>query len=422
MIQMISSLLLGFFIFTTCLGAQEGPVSSPIEEAEQKSSLEDNIRAQIAGNNAFGMDLYNRLREKGNNIICSPYCLSSALVLPCVGSAGATRTQFQTILRFLSQEENLLASFAWLNQHFTTPWYSGPNETRLYIGNSLWIQQDIRLLPAFAAQAAKYFKSSLKQVDFIRNSESSRININNWVREKTQGHIEHLIKPGEISSNTRLVVVSSLFMKAVWEHAFDPVLTSAHSFFVNKFNTVSMPMMTTTANFPFYQSDSYTLIELPYRGGEGSQTQFSLLVFLPKDLYNLSKVENMVLSQPLENLLQPLRIDRVIVTFPKFKISSEFELNTTLQQMGLVEAFNENADFSKIDGSRDLSISNVIQKAYLSIDEKGTEAVAATAVTINRTAYEPQPATVFLADHPFLFMIIDRSINALLFIGRFVSP
>lgn len=410
------------FIFTSLNGyAQEE--EQPVSVAEQKANLVENIKSQVAGNNAFAQELYNRLKTKPGNLFCSPYCISSALVLPYAGSAGPTRAQFHTVLRYLTQEDSLFATFSWLNQHFTTPWYSGPNETRLYIANSLWIQRDFKILPKFMDIATKYFKSTLKLADFLRNPESSRQNINSWVKERTQGRIDQLLQPGEINSSTRLVVVSSIFMKAVWEHAFDPNLTTADSFFVNKTQTASVPMMTTTANFPYYQNNTFTILEMPYRGGEAGQTQFSLLVFLPKDTYGLSSVENHILDISLENLLKSLRMERVIVSFPKFKFSSEFELNNTLQQMGMIEAFSENADFSGIDGERDLSLNHVIHKAYLSVDEKGTEAVAATAVTMeHRSVVHPESTTVFRADHPFMFMIIDKSINAILFTGRFVSP
>ena len=389
---------LTFILLAMQIGAQEEEPT--MTEADLKAALIENVRSQNAGNNAFALELYNRLKSKPGNIFCSPFSVSSALVLPYAGSAGPTQAQFHTVLRYLTQEDNLYASFAWLNQHFTTPWYSGPNETRLYIGNSLWVQRDIRILPRFQNIASKYFKSSLQRTDFMRNPESSRLSINNWVREKTQGHIDQIMGPGEINANTRLVVVSSIFMRAVWERAFDPNLTAPSSFFADQANTISIPMMTTTGNFPLYQGDSFTMLELPYRAGEGSQTQFSFLVFLPKNTFGLSSVENQVLNTSLESLLKLLRIDRVITFFPKFKILNEFQLNGTLQQMGMFEAFSENADFSGIDGSRDLSLSQVIHKAYLSIDEKGTEAVAATAVTLENKSYVNHSPIIFKADHP----------------------
>lgn len=415
------SLMVSIFLSLPLYAQEE---EQPMSEAEQKANLLENVRSQIAGNNAFAQELYNRLKSTPGNLFCSPYCISSALVLPYAGSAGPTRAQFHTVLRYLTQEDNLYATFAWLNQHFTSAWYSGPNETRLYIANSLWVQRDVKILPKFMEVATKYFKASLKLADFSRNPESSRQNINSWVKERTQGRIENLLQTGEVDRSTRLVVVSAIFMKAVWEHAFDPNLTRPDSFFVNKVQTAAVPMMTTTANYPYYQNSSFTILEMPYRGGEAGQTQFSLLIFLPKETYGLPLVENNILSTSLENLLKSLRMERVIVSIPQFKFSSEFELNNTLQQMGMIEAFSENADFSGIDGERDLFMNHVIHKAFLSVDEKGTEAIAATAVSMEHRSmvYPPQSTTVFRADHPFMFMIIDKSINAILFMGRFVSP
>ncbi len=406
---------------TALYSQEEGDVNQ--EEPVQMRPLEENIFTLVRGNNTFAFELYSRLKSNPGNLFFSPYSISAALVMPYAGSGGATKSQFQSVMHYLAQDQNLFEAFAALNQTFSTPSFTGPNETRLFIANSLWLQKDLKILPSFLETAAKYFRAAIKQVDFMRNPDAARLNINDWVKERTQGRIDELLQQSDINNMTRIVVVSSIFMKAVWQQAFDPVLTASDSFFVSPTNTTSVPMMTTSAFFRVDQAKNYTMLEMPYRQSTSNQTHLSLLIFLPRDTFGLPAVESSALSNSVDGLLKNAQNKQVIVSFPKFKLAEEFNLNRTLQQMGLTLPFSPGADFSGITGDFSLELSDVIHKAYLSIDEKGTEAVAATAVTIGvKSILVGEPALVFKADHPFMFMIVDRATNSILFIGRYVAP
>ncbi len=417
------------FFYFACLmlaanfvNAQEEEEQKVKDSALEKRILQENIHAQAQGNNTFAFELYNRLGKTKGNLFFSPYSISAAMVLPYAGSAGATRSQIQTVMHYLAQDTNLYNAFSGLNSFLTTSQFIGPNESRLYLANSIWIQRDLKILPAFYQIASEYFKASLKQADFMRNPDSARLNINGWVQERTEGRIMDLLKSNDVDTSTRLVVVSSIFMKAVWLFPFDPSLTESATFFISPNASVSIPMMTRTSFFSLLQGNRYTLLEMPYRIDKEGAAQLSLLVFLPNENFELPQIESTILSSSLEGLMKNLERKQVIVSLPRFKLSQEFNLNQILQQMGLTLPFSSSADFSGITGNTELAINDVIHKAYLSIDEKGTEAVAATAVTIGLKAVQEETPIVFKADHPFLFMIIEKTTNSVLFIGRYVNP
>ncbi len=421
-----------FAVIALPLGAQEEapPAEEALPEAEvkdiglKKRIIEESVQGLTQGNNTFAAELYLHLKRQSGNLFFSPYSLSSALAMPYAGAVGATKEQIHSIMHYLQNDTNLFEAYAYLNQNLTRSHFEGPNETRLYVANSLWIQRDLQILPQFQNVMSKYFSSALRLTDFMRNPESARFNINEWVRERTQGRIFNLIGPHDVDINTRLIVVSAIFMKAVWAQAFDPSLTKQGSFFVSPTDTTSAPMMTTSGLFSIYQAPTYTLLDMPYRSTQSGEPEFSLLLFLPTENFGLDGVESAVIGQTVDAFLRAMQKRSVIVQIPKFKLNSEFYLRSTFQSMGMGIPFSDSADFSGISTSANLSFSDVIHKAYLQIDEKGSEAIAATAISISTKSVSPESeeAFVFRADHPFLFMIVDRTTNSILFMGRLISP
>lgn len=401
----------------------EPPAEEPVvDSALQARVLRENIRAQTQGNNAFGFELYSRLRSAKGNLFFSPYNITATMVMAYAGSHGTTQAELQGAMHYLSNNENLYAVFEWLNKHFSTAWFQGPNESRVLLGNSVWLQRDLKILPSYLDILNTYFKSSLKQVDFMRNPEAARLNMNLWVKEKTQGRITELVQAGDVDSMTRLVLISSIFMKAVWQNAFEPSLTVPEPFFLNNVDTISTPMMTRTAQFPFYETPSYQVLELPYRSSFKNEPQFSMLIVLPRN-QDFSSFESILSQEAFDRILSGLSPRQVIATIPKFTFSSGFDLKGAMQQLGMEVAFSPLADFSGITGTRDLAIGGVLHKAFVAVDEKGTEAVAATAVTIGVKSYiPPEESIVFKANHPFVFFIVDRSTDSILFMGRLLNP
>lgn len=389
----------------------------------EQDALVQNIRALAKGNNTFATDLYFKLKDSSDNVIASPYTVSSALSMAYAGSQGITKGQINAVMHYLPQSQNLFEAFAALNKILATSWSQGPNENKIFIANSLWVQQDMKILPDFLGIMNRYYKADFRQVDFARNPESARMQINNWVKEKTMGRIENLMEERDVSISTRMVLVASIFLKAVWEAPFDPALTKQAPFFVNPSKTVSVPMMNTTAFFPVYTNNDFTIIELPYRRNRELDPQLSFIAIVPKERFGLSKIESGFSINKLDGWLAEMQSQKVILTFPKFKMTSSFDLTSILMNLGIVAAFSEGADFSEINGDNSLMLSSVLHKAYLSVDEKGSEAVAATAVAIGvKAVLEPVKPLALEVNRPFMFLIIDRTTDSILFIGRLTLP
>lgn len=408
-------------LIVSALSAQEDveePLRNPTQEA---ALLQENIGFQVAGNNAFGFELYNRLKSEPGNLFFSPYNITATMVMAYAGAAGLTKQEIQSVMRYLSSDDNLFAAFAALNKKLSTAWFQGPNESRLMLANSVWVQRDLKLIPSYKETLDHYFRTSLRLADFMRNPEGARLNINAWVKEKTQGRIPDLVNEGEIDKSTRLVLVSSIFMKAVWKDAFDPDLTTSGTFFLSGNQSVSADMMTRSAQMPYYEDNAVQVLEMPYRSTNKDEPKFSMVIILPRN-GNIAAAENLLNSGRFDQLIKELSYKQVIATVPKFTYSSDFNLNNTFQAMGLQAPFSNLADFSAMTETP-VVIGGVLHKAFVAVDEKGTEAVAATAVTINVKSYIPEEsAVVFKADHPFVFVILDRSTGSILFIGRLATP
>lgn len=403
-------------------------VEQPLEEAPpdavtKAKILADNVKSQIQGNNQFALELFYRIKNQPGNVIVSPLSVTSSMAMAYAASFGATLTQMQGVFHYLSQNENLYDVFAWINKHFSKSWYEGPNETRLYLVNSLWVQRDIKILPSYSDIISKYFKQNFRQADFMRNPEAARLNINSWMKEKTLGRISDIAQPDQIESSTRMMLPNGDFLKAVWRNAFDPGLTTHGVFFKDPVLTTSASIMTTTGEFSYVQTNPFQAVALPFRSSYKEEPQFSMLILLPRNSYDTRGIENSLSIETFDSIIRSMETKLVLVNLPKFSITSSFNLDNTLQEMGLSLPFSKYADFSSMTTGKEMALSNVLHKTYLSIDEKGTEALAATALSLNlKTSKEAERPILFRADHPFIFIIMDRLTNSILFIGRVMTP
>lgn len=409
------------FLVTVCISFSL--YSQDVTGENEQEVLIQNVRALTKGNNRFASELYFKLKDSPDNIIASPYTVSSAISMAYAGALGATKGQINAVMHFLPQGQNLYEAFSTLNKILSTKWYQGPNENKIVLANSLWAQQEMKIKPDFLKLMNTYYKSDFKQVDFFRNPDSARMQINQWVKEKTQGRIENLMGEQDVSSTTRLVLVASIFMRAVWQNPFDPELTKQAPFFASPGKTVSVPMMTTTATYPIYQAPDFNLIEIPYRAGREQDPHLVFIAIVPKERFGLKKIETNFSAEKLDDWLAQMQPNKVILSFPKFELTGAFDLTTILKQLGITAAFSESADFSEINNEHNLMLNSVLHKAYLKLDEKGSEAVAATAVSIGlKAVLEPVKPLVLEVDHPFMFLIVDRNTDSILFIGRLTLP
>lgn len=392
-----------------------------VTESIAVSVDQEKINALVKGNNLFALHLYARLKSTEGNLLFSPYSISSALAMTYAGSAGNTELQMKKALNFSLQKPELDAAFSWLNDtltHYTSDF--GPN-FRLMIANSIWLQSGLTVLPDFQKRMTDYYRASMRQVDFLSHGEVARNSINHWVADHTNGRITNLLQPTDISRATRLVLASAFYMKAKWTQIFDVERTQNAPFFPSPAHTISVPMMQTTASFPLYQEESLQLLELPYASPKPDSLQLAMLILLPAKGTELGDIEKVLSADQLRIWHSQMAMQRVNVTLPKFKSTGAFSLNDALQAMGMKDAFSNRADFSKMSSDEDLHIGQVVHKAYINVDEYGTEAAAASAVTMNLTGVHSQPV-MFRADRPFVYVIIEKSTGSILLIGRLVMP
>jgi len=388
---------------------------------EQKMSDEkSDTKAIVEGNNKFAIDLYANLREQQGNLFFSPYSISTALAMTYAGAKGQTESQMAKVLHFptppneatttLTNEQKMQfhSAFGKIVKDLNARGEKGRYE--LTVANALWGQKSYEFLKEFLELIKANYDGQLNEVDFVEATEAARKTINAWVEQKTKDKIKELIKPGVLDAMTRLVLTNAIYFKGNWASQFKEEQTRNAPFTLLNGDKVEVPMMNQTGQFPYAETESFQALELPYVDNE-----LSMIVFLPKEIDGLKEFEHEFTLDNLSQWLSKLHKREVIVFIPKFKMTSEFSLASVLKSMGMTDAFMPNtADFSGMTGKKDLCISAVIHKAYVDINEEGTEAAAATAVTMKLTAVGPSQTPVF--------RIRDNQTGNILFIGRVTNP
>jgi serpin B len=402
------------------------PVTASIQMAQLAGgeSIKDGSLSEqaslVEGNSAFTFELYQALKGEEGNLFYSPYSISLALAMTYAGARNETAEQMADILHFILEQDRLHPAFNWLDAELARRDESVEGKDgegfRLNIVNAIWGQKDYEFLPDFLDVLADNYGAGLRILDFINETEKSRLIINDWVSNQTEGRIEDLIPPGEIDVLTRLVLTNAIYFNAAWEYPFDGNITAGGPFYLLDGGQVSVPMMKQTESFGYTKGKGYQAVELLYDGGE-----LSMVILLP-EAGNFEAFEEGLHAQQVDAIINDLQDTRVTLTMPKFEFDSEFRLNDTLAEMGMPIAFSPgDADFSGMTGNRELFISDVIHKAFVSVDEAGTEAAAATAVIMMRAAVSKPPVEVTI-DRPFIFLIRDIETGAILFVGRVLNP
>jgi len=377
------------------------------------------LAALVEGNNAFAFDLYRALGQEKGNLFCSPYSISLALAMTYAGARGQTEQQMAETLHFLLQQDRLHPAFDGLDLELASrgEGAQGKDEKgfRLHIVNAIWGQRDYVFLNDFLDVLAENYGAGLRLLDFAHEPEQSRVTINDWVSDQTEGKIKDLIPQGLIDALTRLVLTNAIYFNAAWLNPFDKGSTKDGTFHTLEGSDVTVPMMAQTGSFNYAKGDGYQAVELPYDGRE-----LSMIILLP-DSGQFQPFENSLDAVLVDSVVSDLEAGQVALTMPKFEFESELSLAKTLAAMGMPIAFSGDADFSGMTGNRELAISDVVHKGFVSVDEAGTEAAAATAVVMRLTAFPGEPVQVTV-DRPFIFLIRDNETGTLLFMGRVVNP
>jgi serpin B len=358
----------------------------------------------VDGNGDFAIDLYQQLaKDAPGNLFFSPFSISDALAMTYGGAATTTAEQMAKALHFGAGTHE---GFSLLNADLK----SGKGY-QLSVANRLFAQKGLPLLPAYTKLVATSYGAPVEALDFANAGEPSRKHINDWVETQTQKRIKDLLPPGVINAATRLVLANAIYFKGTWAHAFDKKDTRPMPFHLAGGKSADVPMMTQELVARYHDGASGQIVELPYAGGA-----LSMVVFVPKADLASTKLDRRLFDGSLNSSTD----QDVRVYLPRFKMTGELRLDDTLKALGMTEAFTPRADFSGIDGDHDLYISAVVHKAFVEVNEEGTEAAAATGVVMAAASVERVPEV--RADHPFVFALRDNRTGSILFLGRVADP
>ena len=391
----------------------------PVFIADDSGVTVEGINTVVNANNQFAIDLYQKYKDmpeyEGNNIFFSPYSISTALAMTYEGAKGQTADEIQAVFYFPKEDNIRRPAFAKIYNEINKE----DRKYQLSTANALWAQKDYQFLDEYFSTTEKYYGSKISNLDFIKETEKSRLTINKWVEEQTNDKIKELLPkdPSVITPDTTLVLTNAIYFKGDWALKFDKNKTMETDFKISPLKTVKAQMMSLTgkkARFNYAETEQAQILELPYKGDE-----LSMLILLPKE-DNLDSLEDSLNIDQLNVWRNRLRETRIDIYLPKFKFETKYFMAKDLVDMGMQDAFSSSADFSGMTGKRDLFISEIIHQAFVEVNEEGTEAAAATAVVVLKScAVIPN---IFKADHPFIFIIQQKDTGNILFLGRMMDP
>ena len=418
LLLMIPVLLLGM------LGCGQKTVSGEVLKSDLSRNTTPELTATdlttlVNGNNTFAFNLYQVLKGESGNLFYSPYSISAALAMTYAGARGDTEKAMADALRFDLPQDRLHPAFNGLDLQLEQrgEGAKGKDEEgfRLNIVNAIWGQKDYQFLDEYLDVLAQNYGAGLRIVDFIHETEQSRLTINQWVSDQTEGRIEDLIPQGVINQLTRLVLTNAIYFNAAWDHKFQEGATSDGPFHLLNGSDVTVPMMHQTESFGYAEGNGYQAIELPYDGRE-----LSMVILLP-EVGGFDAYEDGLTMESINPVLDSLEVQQVALSMPRFEYESSFGLKDALTTLGMGVAFTTDADLSGMNGNRELFIQDVVHKAFVAVDESGTEAAAATAVVVGLKSAPMEPVAMTI-DRPFIFFIRDIQTGSIIFIGRVLNP
>ena len=387
----------------------------------KKDPLAD-AKAAAAANNAFAADLYGALSDGKGNLFFSPYSVSAALAMTREGAKGSTRAEIDRVFHWteaLSAKSQRALAEALKPGTVKEGWGDEAKEIPAYgleIANALWAQEGLAVEKPFAATLADEFGAPLRRLDFT-DTAAARKAINDWVATNTKDRIKDIVPEGLPTPTTLFALANAIWFKASWQDAFEARWTKEAPFTATDDEIFEVSLMHRNGGYRYAEDDAVQVLELPYRGN-----RTSMVVILPKNTDGLPAVEQALTGKKIDAWIGSMRAKQVSVKLPKFEITCPTNLTDVLPKMGMPASFEaKKADFTGMTAEKPLFIGAVLHKAFVKVDEAGTEAAAATVVMMDRGGRPPKPVE-FTADHPFIFLIRHEATGAILFVGRFVSP
>jgi len=371
-------------------------------------------------NRTFAFDLYQALRDEDGNLFFSPYSISAALMMTYAGARGETELQIKKVLSYSLPQDRLHPAYNALDQTLANRGEGAQGkdgqEFRLIIVNAIWGQEGHEFLSEYLDTLALNYDAGLQLVDFVADPKGSRKSINEWISEQTEGRIDELIPSGAINGLTRLVLTNAIYFDADWEFPFPERSTEIGKFYLLAGDPVEVPMMSQVEEFGYGAGEGYQAVELPY-----SMRELSMVIIVP-DLDRFEDFESRMNQEIVDNIINTLEQRKIDLKMPKFEFKQNFDLAKPLAAMGMPSAFSVDADFSGMDGTRDLLIWDVVHQAFVSVDEAGTEAAAATMSAIGLAGGPIEEPIKLKINQPFIFLIRDIETDTILFLGRMLDP
>jgi len=365
----------------------------------------------ISANNQFAIDFYSKIKDQDENIFFSPYSISSAFAIVNEGAQGETSKEIFDVFGFPEDEDKRRIEFSMISNSLNKE----DENFNLKVANALWIADRYNLKQEYVENAKKHYDSEVSTVNFV--SDEGVDKINTWVEEKTEKKIKNILQPGSTNELTVFAVTNAIYFKGTWVTQFDEKKTREMKFWLDNNENVNAQMMNLNpTEFSHAQFENFQMLQLPYKG-----ERLSMMILLPNQLDGLSSIEESISIKKLKDWTDKLNPRKIIVSVPKFKLETDYDLYKSLPQMGMPLAFSEKADFTGMIEPKGVYIQQAIHKAFVDVNEEGTEAAAATAVSGGFQSGGPTYPQ-FIADHPFMFLIQDNESGAILFLGRVMNP
>ena len=395
---------------TTLTAILAAPLAA--DDAKDISSLTD-------AHTRFALSLYPILDTSDTNLVFSPYSIATCLSMVYLGARGDTESQMESTLH-LDIDRKVIAKTAFSLSQSLSPQKNKENGYQLNMANAVWVDQGTFLLSDFRYAIVEQFKAKLSLLNFSQPASAAQT-INDWISSQTQNKIQNLLSANDITPLTRLILVNAVYFKGAWSFPFNPKVTQDWPFHPTPDTTTTVKMMQQTSSIPYFENELAQMAALPFEGIANNGGELALVVLLPKSSDNFSKMSQ-ELPDSLKDWISSLKPERINLKLPKFSLSSRFDLGAPLQKLGMEDAFDSDANFTGIDGMRDLYLNKVVHEAVLDLDENGVTAAAATAAAIFATGFPKEPPILMNVDHPFLFFIVDLKSQEMLFMGKMAQP
>tara|TARA_B100000609_G_C17223079_1_gene442263 strand:+ start:17644 stop:18891 length:1248 start_codon:yes stop_codon:yes gene_type:complete len=406
--------MLATFLFSLSLLAC-APPQDPLPEIEQSK-----LNLAVKAKSEFAFKLYAQMKQGAQNVFLSPYSISTALTMAYAGANGETADEFKKVLGYNLDGAELHRANSWLAIDLNNRGRFG--NIQLHTANRLWGQKGYPFEQAFLDIMETDYLAGMAQIDFKSAPEAARAKINKWVEEATKDRIKDLFPSGSITNITKMVLANAIYFKGNWATQFEKNLTQKAPFYTNAEANIQVDMMKgddIEAGMIIGQNGKPDVLSLPYKGEE-----LSMLIVMPQH-GKMEETENSLSLAKVQSWVDLTEnTSKFTVGLPKFKLTQSWALGDILKKMGLIQAFDmEKADFTNIakreNTGENLFIQSVVHKAFVEVNEEGTEAAAATGISFGATSAAPNS---FIVDRPFIFMIYDRKTNNILFMGRIQDP